>query len=422
MAQDNEEPTDNSRSGGGNADESGESQDNDSQDNGTGSVSDLPNLDGDMFSPNDMQETEVETTPRGAEGKYNENSSKRQLDKIKDFMNGDVQKKRIKKAEAHAVNALEKADGQLVDISGGGLDFGEVMVTRKMNDDLIMQDWFPFRTWNTWGLEDAIASGKRMGAILAHRLQVRNDPLVTTQTRLENGKIDRRLLAQLGMDLTGVFHKTRIDTFKPAMLHLTLDASSSMSGRKWNRVVTVATALANVGSKVRDIDVVITLRGGEDIPVVSVLFDSRKNKLPHFMKYIRKVGPSGTTPEGLCFKATMDLVLECKDTHDVYFINFSDGEPQFGLEKHHSFAGRKRSKSWDDYISYNGEFAHDHTRKQVQMIREHGVKVLSYFIGEEYGYCNKDAFQRMYGEDAVYVNVESATEVLRTLNKRLAER
>jgi len=60
-------------------------------------------------------------------------------------------------------------------------------------------------------------------------------------------------------------------------------------------------------------------------------------------------------------------------------------------------------------------------------LRDANVKVLSYFITETYkGYAGpftaKAVFQKMYGEDAVMVNVENASEVLRTLNSRLLVR
>lgn len=419
LAKSTEEPVQNSfGDASGAADESDMGENNESASNPD---SDLPNLDGAPMDPSDMEETEVETTPRGGEGKYNESAGNRQMEKMREMLDGNVKKKRIKKAENAAVDALDKSDGKMIDISGHGLDYGEVMVTRKMTDALFDQDWFPFKYGSNWGLEDAIAAGRRMGAIIANRLEIRNDPLVTKQTRLENGRIDRRLLAQLGMDLTGVFSRTRIDTFKPAMLHLTLDASSSMQGKPWNKVVTVATALAVVASKSRDIDVVITIRGGFDIPIVSVVHDSRVNRLPHFMKFIRKVRPHGSTPEGLCFKATMDLILECADTHDVYFINFCDGEPGFHVLEGGTLSGKSRSSECYPYV---GEFAVTHTRKMVQAIRDRGVRVLSYFIAGDNYYLEhaKEAFKGMYGEDATFVNVENATDVLKTLNRRLATR
>jgi hypothetical protein len=62
----------------------------------------------------------------------------------------------------------------------------------------------------------------------------------------------------------------------------------------------------------------------------------------------------------------------------------------------------------------------------MNLYREAGVKIMSYFIteGNYYGYngSSKDAFKRMYGEDAQFVDVENVTQVLKTLQKLLSDK
>ena len=398
-------------------------------------TSDLPNLD---HGP--MVEQEVDAPDKTKNGKdkptsFNAKRGQTAIDKARQIVNGELRKKKATKAEKNAVDALESAAADMVSLKGDGIPGGECMVTRKMSEKLFSQDWFIFsRRWDGGYISDyrrsVFAAGKRMGQILVHRLQVRNDPVVTKNTRLPQGGLDRRLLAQLGMDITSVFQKTRVDTYKPAMLHLTLDASGSMSGRKWDKVMTVATALAYVGAKMRNIDTVISIRGGSDIPMVCIVYDSRKDRFENWMKWAPRLEPSGMTPEGLCFKATMELITECAATHDVYFINFSDGEPGFSLDTRATDArGRRQGRKTyygDGVCQYSGDVATKHTRKMIMDMTEMGVKVLSYFISDssyEYGVQHSlKTFRKMYGEDAVNVNVSNATEVLRTLNKRLTAR
>lgn len=404
----------------------------------TSSTSDLPNLDHGPMVQQDIDAPDKSKNGKDKPTSFNAKRGESAAQKARQVVNGELKKKKVTKAEKHAVDALESAQASMVNLKGDGIPGGECMVTRKMSESLFTQDWFIFsRRWDGGHVSDrrraVFAAGKRMGQILVHRLQVRNDPVVTKNTRLPQGGLDRRLLAQLGMDITSVFQKSRVDTFKPAMLHLTLDASGSMSGGKWEKVMTVATALAYVGAKMRNIDTVISIRGGNDIPIVCVVYDSRKDRFENWMKWAPKLEPAGSTPEGLCFKATMELITECATTHDVYFINFSDGEPGFSLDcratdKRGRKQGRKRYWSSDSSIcSYTGDLATKHTRKMVQDMIEHGVKVLSYFITERsYGSQYSDHimknFRRMYGEDAMNINVSNATEVLRTLNKRLTAR
>ena len=387
-------------------------------------LNDLPNLDGGPRTPGDMQPTEVEQTTKGrgknmqsVPGKYNPNKAKTDLEKIRQFMSETTKKKAAKKAEQEAIAALETANADMVDLKGNGITGGRCMVLRKITDSLLAQPWYIFgRSW--WSgdeMEAAISAGNRMGAILHHRLQVRNDPLLTKQTRLPHGGLDRRLLAQLGMDITSVFQTSRIDQHRPVLLHLTLDASGSMHGKKWTNVVTVATAIAYLSAKLQNVDAVISLRGGADIPMVSVIYDSRSNHLRHYYRYIRQISPSGSTPEGLAFKATMQLILENAKTHDVYFINFSDGEPSFSFTQN------------GHYVQYYGETATTHTRTMIRQLREHGVKILSYFIQDSRGGWKaspsaRTAFTKMYEQNAEFVNVENVGDVLRTLNKLLLYR
>lgn len=394
------------------------------------STKDLPNLDGMPSEPKEMEPTEPQTNSKGKAGAFNEKKAKKEIEAARNIIKGTSKKKKLSASDTEAVKSIEQASADIVDIQGEGVPFGKCIVTRRITDTMIDQDWFIFGCSNRgkwWGqqIDPAISLGKRMGAILLQRLQVRNDPLVTKQTRLMQGGIDRRLLSQLGMDIESVFHKNRVDQHRPAMLHLTLDASGSMAGAKWFKVVTVAVALAMVGSKMRNVDTVISVRGGNDIPMVSILYDSRKDQFPTFLRYIRKIGPAGSTPEGLCFKATMDLILESANTHDVYFINFSDGEPSFSYTKT-GIMGKRTDDYYSNSFGYYGEVATTHTRKQIQNLRDHGVKVLSYFISERPLNLNytigPSMFRAMYGESASFVDVNNATEVVRTLNKLLLAR
>jgi len=382
-----------------------------------GLTSDLPNLDNTPLTPTPV---EKDVKGKGAkaqevDGKFNDKKAEKEIQNAKNIMNGVAKKKAMKKAEKDAVDALETADAKMVDLKGDGIKNGKCMVLRKVTKALLKQDWFLFgRNWRDQNLTNAVAAGRRMGELLHHRLQVRNDPMTTKQTRLPHGGLDRRLLAQLGMEITSVFQKSRVDTHKPVVLHLSLDASGSMSGKKWHKVVTVATAVAYLSSKIQNVDAVISLRGGNDMPMVAILFDSRKDVFPNFVNTIQELAPAGGTPEGLCFKATLDLVLENATSHDVYFINFSDGEPAFSWY----------DKPTSSYTNYSGEFAATHTRTQIRTMRDAGVKVLSYFITDT-DYVNPGAkrlFSTMYGESASFVNVQNAGEVLRTLNKLLLSR
>jgi nitric oxide reductase activation protein len=143
-------------------------------------------------------------------------------------------------------------------------------------------------------------------------------------------------------------------------------------------------------------------RSDKNYPLMLVAYDSRVDKISKVKNIFNLLHPSGTTPEGLCFEAVMKEIEPASKDKDSYFLNFSDGMPMFG----------------NDDIDYHHDTAIDHTNKMVKMIRDRGVKVLSYFIGDEYDMERSTrTFKRMYGNDAEFIDVTSVLPVAKTMNK-----
>ena len=379
---------------------------------------------GEPSTPSDMAPRAPQTPVTKQDTKYNPSKAEKEMNTAKGLVGGEVKKKKITKALAQSVQVMEEAHGEMVSVSAMGFNNINCMVTRNITEALLSEEWFPFSHGTAWisnRMVDAVAAGRRMGQILHQRLQVRNDPMTTRQTRLSSGKIERRLLANLGLDNTDVFYRSRTDKHKPVMLHLTIDASGSMSGKKFENTMIVATAMAYLSSKMDNVDCVISFRGGEKYPIVSVVFDSRRDNFRKWMKFAPCFVANGNTPEGLCFAATMELILESKGTHDVYFINFSDGMPGFLISENATMTtGPERyGREW-----YTNDAALEHTRKMVNTLRENGIKILSYYIADAgYTYESiKKNFSLMYGADAEFVDVSSVTNVLKTMNKLLMKR
>ena len=72
------------------------------------------------------------------------------------------------------------------------------------------------------------------------------------------------------------------------------------------------------------------------------------------------------------------------------------------------------------YQYYHGTAAAEHTRSQVNAIRQSGSKVLSYFIGENKSFTGRrphEDFKIMYGKDASFIDVTSIPSIVSTLNK-----
>jgi nitric oxide reductase activation protein len=259
--------------------------------------------------------------------------------------------------------------------------------------------------------EKAISEGLVMGRLLGKRLQIRDEVKSTKYNRQISGRIDRRLLSELGHDYYNIFYTTKVDKFNSISIHISVDASSSMSGPKWFKTLTSVVAVCKATSMISNIKTSVSFRTtmrnehGE-IPYVVLAYDSTKDSIQKVITQFKRLSPNNTTPEGLAFEAILDNLSPQKFGEDRYFLNFSDGQP--------CFQGRR-----DDGIVYIGEPAVEHTRLQVTEIRRMGYVILSYFIesdGIELSESLRKDFKKMYGKDASFVDVNNVMKISNTLN------
>ena len=259
-----------------------------------------------------------------------------------------------------------------------------------------------------YGRTDYIAEGIVLGTLLGKRLKTRDEDRTLKTTRMETGRIDRRLVAELGFGNDHVFTQTIHNTVTPSLIHISVDASGSMSGSKWDASMKTSIAIAKAASMISSMDVVISARGtmgnyGNQTPLMWVIYDSRKDKFEQFRHKAYAVCAGGSTPEGLCFQAVMKEILASANGKEMYFINISDGEPGYS----------------DSNIQYGGDYANRHTKAQVDKMRKNGIKVLSYFVSDgNYGLDrSRVRFQEMYGKDAEMIDINNLTQLSLSLNK-----
>ena len=237
---------------------------------------------------------------------------------------------------------------------------------------------------------------------MGKKLKVRGEERELIFTRQRSGKINKRLISELGFGNSDVFSQTRIEKYNKANLHLSIDGSGSMSGKKFDKALTSAVAICKAAEMAGNIRVVVSLRyTQDDQPVVLIGYDSTKDKIQKIKSLWPHLNTCGTTPESLCFEAMMTNFLQTSVSDDNYFINYSDGAPWFSNN--------------DTY--YHGDRAARHCKKMVKDMTNRGVKILSYFISEYGGYASeKDIFRKMYGDDASFINPSNMMEVAKTMN------
>ena len=359
-----------------------------------------------------------------AQKKQLENAIKKQ-DK---FMNGDIQKKKLTKKDKASMDAVESAGMSYVDVAGSTDEWSgkktptKVLMVKKFTKALAESGTVrmvskPDYSWSVpQAYKEAINKGLVMGTILGKKLQVRGESRETKWSRLDSGRIDKRLIAELGFGNERVFNTSFIESYSDAFLHISVDASGSMGGDKWTNTQTSVAAIAKACSMINNVDLVISYRSTQDsnggrgmhsYPLMMVAYDSRVDKISKIRNLFPLLRPSGTTPEGLCFEAVMKEIELGSNDKDSYFLNFSDGMPMFS----------------NNDIDYNYNTAINHTAKMVKEIRNRGVKVLSYFIGDSWDRGRSNStFTKMYGKDASFVDVTSVLAVAKTMNKLFLEK
>lgn len=375
------------------------------------------------------------------------------------FIIGDIQKQSLSESQKSLLDLVEKHGILLVQVPLVNISLGDekglkidCVVCQKMTKDLIFsgQDIFPLTGVMKIGTQspeppekvnDAVIKGISIGTKLGRKLQIRTEinPLKTIRKRM--GKINKRHLHEAAFDGDDFFYKIIIEEHKQATLHISVDASSSMTGEKWYKTMTAVVAICKAASMVNNIHVTVSFRTTQtsnliSLPYIVLAYDSKKDKFSKIQQLFPYLEPSGCTPEGLAFGATMNLFTGITpDEESRYFLNLSDGEPYFGL----------KLPNLSSPIMYVEDVAITHTKHQIEKIRNMGVRILSYFI-EEDSKCKmplgltpeeskkwnvdninklkeldnsplRQNFRKMYGEDSEFIDVENIIDLTKTINQ-----
>lgn len=368
-----------------------------------------------------------EGNPHGAGGQYEPLSDrqKKMLDnaikKQEEFMDGEITKKKVSKGDKNKIEQLDKADIKS-EITGKGFNKNnwsvgsngvQTYIINNMTKGLIDSGMVGMLSNSQWAYErneTAIKRGVQLGTLLGKKLKTRNEERVLTTPRMKSGKLSGRMIHEIGFGNFDIFEQTLINKSTPVILHISIDASSSMGGKKWTSTQTAAVAIAKAASMTENIDVVISYRGvyyspgnwSNVQPLMLIAYDSRKDKFSKIQQLFKYIQYDGTTPEGLCYEAILKEITKTKNGTDSYLINFSDGYPGFDNSE----------------ISYGGTAARNHTAAQVKKMKQAGVNVLSYFVSDYDASYGSDGFRQMYGKDAEFIDTNNMNQLAKTLNKK----
>ena len=349
----------------------------------------------------------------------------KQIEKQEAFVNGNSKKiGRLSKKDTQIVKSLKDSGTENnpvnTNMGAGPMYNVDCIVIKKMTYSVMCHMDTIFNSYGLqkrepgqsyWGasVRDGVKEGIILGKQLGKKLQLRNEEKSLKSTRLNTGKIDRRLISQLGFQNANVFHRIVTDRYKNFFIHISIDASGSMGGRRFKNAIKSAVAIAQAASMTTGIRVQISLRGtsslrgNQEKTVTVYAYDSKFDKMSKIKSYFPYLQTFGCTPEGISFKSILPYIKADAKGDECIFINYSDGCPS-------SVSGA----AW----GYNGI---SFTKKIVNEMRELGINVLSYFIdGKAGGYAN-DYFKQMYGKTAEFIDTGNLTQISRSMNNKFLE-
>jgi hypothetical protein len=412
-----------------------DAEEGDGEGSGMGSMSDASDAEGSDADGDMGEDTESVSESNGNQSSLTDNQLAK-LEKAirsqKEFLEGKQQKKgRLSKTQTSIISAIKESGTEVRTIFTDEANTNpiETVVIKKLTHGIIISlpELFQYgsdavinnnpniglRTIS--GIENnqlAVQKGISLGRVLGSKLQLRNAERSLKTTRLQTGKIDRRLVAQLGYDNVNVFHRVVTDRFKNYFIHISIDASGSMDGTKFHNALTSAVAIAQAASMTTGIRVQISLRGTANLNsnlekcVTVYAYDSAHDKMSKIINNFKYLSTFGCTPEGLSFKSIeKDIKADAKGD-ELIFINYSDGYPTSVAKCHNN---------------YNGV---EYTRRVVNDFKSIGIQVISYFIADSKWYSSDDkvAFIKMYGPDSKFIDPVNMTEVSRTMNAKFLEK
>jgi hypothetical protein len=354
--------------------------------------------------------------------------AKEQLRKLiegqKEFIKGQPKKGKLSKADQQKVDAWAEVDMEKKTV-GANSEFSKKGLPLYIINDVTNS--FIDNLGNTYGLrsyvgtysQNRINDAINRGKLLAKKLQLRNEERSLKTSRLDSGKIDKRLLHEIGFNNFDIFQKVNINAYKPSYIHISIDQSGSMQGSKFDSAMEFAAMFATASKYIKNIHLVISLRSTFDgsgktgwsrhnlqnIPYLMYIFDSKKHNIQHVRSLFPKVSANNLTPEGLCFDGIMKDTIQKSANTEAYFINICDGEPYMNYT------------SSNGSFDYGGPKAQAHSKKQMQRMEQNGVKFITYFIGSKYDF---EAVEKCYGKNAVLLQrADEIGVITKTMNKRL---
>lgn len=281
-------------------------------------------------------------------------------------------------------------------------------------------------------LSSGIAKGKSMSS----RLQFLNTDRVLRTTRLNTGKIDKKLLSSIGVQErfveethidrdANVFYNDQIDKYDDYVYYLDLDMSWSMMGSEY-KMLNFIGILMGTFDLLHGVNLVVNgrfdryeMKGKRSNEITmfgaytQVLYDSRQHTLTEGKKMISSLFKfESTTPEETIYFNTLELMKRDRTSAKKIMISLTDGEPNGGIltvKEHDGQTGRRR-------VNANPNFYKLFKKK---MDREN-FDFFCFFLTK--GRTSPpQTFLDMYGKVGYNIPLDNVTKISKVINKQIKQ-
>jgi hypothetical protein len=280
----------------------------------------------------------------------------------------------------------------------------------NFNMDLITYDMFKLfeikKNVINYNRDYLVTKGISLGKKLLNQLKYRDEITSDKITHLKSGKIDRNKIYQLGMDKFDIFYNIDITENENKTIYISYDASKSMNNEKWDNsqifLIGLIYAISNISSlniKVFYRMTTIVSNGTEKeiLPVLLKVYDSETDKFNKVKLLFPYLKPNGGSPEGILHELLKKKIA--KETNESIMINISDGKPNY----------------YNHGLIYTNEEAILHTKKQIDNMKQNGVQIISYFIGDKLDF---ESNKKMYGKkNSFYIELDKIVKLGDSLNE-----
>jgi hypothetical protein len=397
---------------------------------------------------NDSNTPEFEDAKLSAKEQKLLDKAMKNLDKIRNeqeaFTDGRVEKKELKGKDASRLNQLSKLNPKLsteaIKEYSNYWDGDTARVSRKVTAMTVkgfralensvytiatrkdgstylkeneLYERFGFgiiqRDANKTAVE-SVTRGLNLGTVLGKKLQTRDEERTLVTSRLQQGRIDKRVLFSAEFN-NNLFYTKSTQVSDLTEVILTLDTSGSMSGSKWFNTVETTMALAKAFSMTSTITCKVVIRtefatnGGNQsgvLPTNWIIYNSKTDKIHTLATALPRISCNASTPEGLCYQSTFDSIADT--SKKTYIISLTDGSP------YTSAASDSKTN-----MTYSGPTAVNHIKEKLKVAEQLRINFLALFIGNTLGSDAKN-FKTIYGEKGSVTTVNDLTKFAKLIN------